>query len=133
MADPVSWLLLEPGWRVVDVAGEEVGRVDAVTGDSGADIFDGLAVASGMLTRPKYVPAEQVAEITQGTVRLSIAKAAFEGLGEYEEPAESIDVEPDSASRRERVEESAIGGDPREHRVGLVRRVADWLGLAGRR
>jgi hypothetical protein len=133
MADPVSWLLVEPGWQVVDAAGEELGHVDAVTGDSGADIFDGLAVASGMLARPKYVPSEQVAGITQGTVRLSLSKAAFDALGEYDEPAESIDVEPDAASRRERAEEAMIGPDPREHRVGLVRRIADWLGLAGRR
>ena len=59
--------------------------------------------------------------------------AALDALGEYEEPAESIDVEPGAASRRERAEESVLGGDPREHRVGLVRRIADWLGLAGRR
>jgi hypothetical protein len=74
-----------------------------------------------------------VAGITQGTVRLSLSKAAFDALGEYDEPAESIDVEPDAASRRERAEEAMIGPDPREHRVGLVRRIADWLGLAGRR
>jgi hypothetical protein len=133
MADPVSWLLIEPGWRVVDAAGKDVGHVEAVTGDSGADIFDGLSVATGMLSRPKYVPAEQVGEITEGTVHLSLDTAAIDALGEYDEPAESIDVEPGAASRRERAEESVLAGDPREHRVGLVRRIADWLGLAGRR
>ncbi len=133
MADPVSWLMIEPGWQVVDTRGEELGRIEAVTGDSNADIFDGLSVASGILSRPKYVPAEQVGEITQGTVALTLDRAAFDALGEYDEPAESIDVEPDAASRRERAEESVLGTDPREHRVGLVRRVAEWLGLAERR
>lgn len=133
MADPVSWLLVEPGWKVVDASGEEIGRVEAVTGDSNADIFDGLSIASGILSRPKYVPAEQVAEIVEGTVKLSLDRAAVDGLGEYDEPAESIDVEPDAATRRERAEESVLGTDPREHRVGIVRRVAEWLGLAGRR
>jgi hypothetical protein len=133
MADPVSWLLIEPGWKVLDAAGEEIGHIEAVTGDSGADIFDGLSIATGVLARPKYVPAEQVAEITQGAVRLSLDRAAVDALGEYDEPAESIDVEPDAASRRERAEEAMVGTSPREHRVGLVRRVAEWLGLAGRR
>jgi hypothetical protein len=133
MPDPVSWLLVEPGWKVVDAQGEEIGRVEAVTGDSNADIFDGLSISTGMLSRPKYVPAEQVAEIVDGTVRLALGKDAVDSLGEYDEPAESIDVEPDAASRRERAEESMLGTDAREHRVGLVRRVAEWLGLAGRR
>ncbi|HEU5362778.1 MAG TPA: DUF2171 domain-containing protein [Gaiellaceae bacterium] len=133
MADPVSWLMIEPGWQVVDAQGEEVGRIEAVTGDSNADIFDGLSIASGMFARPKYVPAEQVAEITQGTVRLSLDRAGVDTLGAYDEPAESIDVEPDAASRRERMEESVLETDPRAHRVGLVRRLAEWLGLAGRR
>jgi hypothetical protein len=45
MADPVSWLLIRPGWRVHAADGSEVGRVEEVTGDSSADIFDGLAIA----------------------------------------------------------------------------------------
>lgn len=130
MADPVSWLMIEPGWRVVDAAGEEVGRVEAVTGDSGADIFDGLSVSSGVLARPKYVPSEQVGAIIDGQVAL---KVSLDGLGEYEEPAESVEVEGDKASYAARAEEAVVGENPREHREGLVRRVAAWLGLAGRR
>ena len=130
MADPVSWLMIEPGWRVVDAAGEEVGRVEAVTGDSGADIFDGLSVSSGVLARPKYVPSEQVGAITDGQVAL---KVPLDGLGEYEEPAESVEVEGDKASYPARAEEAVVGENPREHREGLVRRVAAWLGLVGRR
>lgn len=130
MADPVSWLMIEPGWRVVDAAGEEVGRVEAVTGDSDADIFDGLAVSSSILARPRYVPSEQVGAITEGQVVLNVALA---GLGEYEEPAESVEVEGEKASYAARAEEGVLGQNPREHREGLVRRVAAWLGLAGRR
>ena len=70
MADPVSWLLIEPGWQVTDANGEEIGRVEAVTGDMNADIFDGLEVRSGVLEK-RYVPAEQVASIVQGEVRLA--------------------------------------------------------------
>jgi hypothetical protein len=134
MADPVSWLMIEPGWRVVTADGEAAGRVEAVTGDSGADIFDGLAVASEMLARPKYVPAEQVGEITDGVVHLTLDRAALHALREYEEPAASIDVVPESAGRLTRLDENAVRDpDLREHREGVVRRVATWLGLAGRR
>jgi hypothetical protein len=86
MGDPVSWLLIEPGWRVVDAQGEEVGHVEAVIGDANADIFDGLAVATGLLARPKYVPAEQVGTIEEGIVRLRLDGTAIATLGDYDEP-----------------------------------------------
>jgi uncharacterized protein YrrD len=71
VSDPVSWLLIEPGWRVVDRSGEEIGKVDSVTGDQSADIFDGLEVRSGFLEKTRYVPAEQVASIVQGEIHLA--------------------------------------------------------------
>jgi Uncharacterized protein conserved in bacteria (DUF2171) len=70
MADPVSWLLVEPGWRVVDASGADIGRVDEVLGDTETDIFDGLQVSSGMLSRRRYVLAESIDQIVEGTVRL---------------------------------------------------------------
>ena len=133
MTDPVSWLLIEPGWKVIDASGGEIGKVEAVTGDSGADIFDGLAVATGMLARPKYVPAEQVGPITEGTVQLTLERTAFDALGEYDEPADSVEVESEKAPLAERLEADVIHEDRREHRDTLVRRIAAWLGLAGRR
>jgi hypothetical protein len=133
VTDPVSWLLIEPGWKVIDASGGEIGKVEAVTGDSGADIFDGLAVATGMLARPRYVPAEQVGPITEGTVQLTLERSAFDALGEYDEPADSVEIESDKASIGERLEADAIREDPREHRETVVRRIATWLGLAGRR
>jgi ribosomal 30S subunit maturation factor RimM len=69
-ADPVSWLVIEQGWQVVDASGQEVGKVASVTGDANADIFDGLEVKTGLL-ETRYVPAEQVASIVQGEVRLT--------------------------------------------------------------
>ena len=64
MADPVSWLLIEPGWQVVDGSGSAVGSVDEVLGDPDADIWDGLTVSG------KYVPAEQVSSIVEGRITL---------------------------------------------------------------
>ena len=39
--DPVSWMVIEHGWSVVDAEGDEVGRIDEVLGDEDADIFNG--------------------------------------------------------------------------------------------
>jgi hypothetical protein len=93
--DPVSWFLIERGWKVVGNDGSELGTVEESLGDENADIFDGLAVATGLLGRPRYVPAERVGEIVQGEVHLTIDKPAFDGLGEYKgtPPVERVDPE----------------------------------------
>src|SRR5205085_11084887 len=93
--DPVSWLMIQPGWKVLAADGGEVGEVDEVVGDDNEDIFNGLAIATRAFGRPRYVPAEQVAEITEGFVRLSLAREQVEQLGEYLEPATSAQIEPD--------------------------------------
>ena len=61
MADPVAWVMIEPGWAVRDADGKEIGRVHEVTGDENADIFDGLTIKQGILSKDKYVPSEHVA------------------------------------------------------------------------
>ena len=71
MSDPVSWLLIEPGWEVVDAQGKSLGKVDEVVGDPERDIFDGLNVSAGLLGGPRYVAAEEVGEITEGRVQLA--------------------------------------------------------------
>jgi hypothetical protein len=71
VSDPVSWLLIEPGWEVVDASGEHVGRVDEVEGDRENDIFSGLNVAPHLLGKAEFVPAEEVGEITEGRVQLT--------------------------------------------------------------
>jgi hypothetical protein len=70
MADPVSWLLIEPGWRVVDAKGEELGTVTRVDADEQKDIFSGLEIRTGLLGGTEYVPAERVAQIVEGTITL---------------------------------------------------------------
>ena len=66
--DPVSWKVVERGWKVVDERGEELGRVHEITGDPEADIFDGVEVSRGLLERTEYVPSERVVAIRQGEV-----------------------------------------------------------------
>ena len=67
--DPVSWKVVEPGWRVLGPDGDELGKVEEVLGDPEADIFNGLQVHSGLLSS-SYVPSERVADIREGEVVL---------------------------------------------------------------
>jgi hypothetical protein len=72
--DPVSWMMIEQGWAVVDSAGATVGRVDEVLGDEGVDIFNGLEILTGTLAKKTYVPAESVGKIVEGQVQLQLTK-----------------------------------------------------------
>ena len=93
-SDPVSWFLVDHGWQVVAADGSSVGTVAEVIGDTGKDIFNGLAVTHGLLRRSKYVPAEQVAEITEGRIRLALSREEFERLGYHEEAPPSAEILP---------------------------------------
>jgi hypothetical protein len=96
MADPVSWLMIKPGWKVLAEDGSEIGFVDEIVGDDTEDIFDGLAVAESALGKPRYVLAEQVVEISDGVVRLSLTREQAGQLGEFRNPATSEEIKPDS-------------------------------------
>ena len=93
--DPVSWLLIEPGWKVVSGDGTEIGKVEEIVGDTGKDIFNGLSVATGLLGRPKYVPAERVREIIDGCVELELSPDAVERLEDHEPQPPSEQLRPD--------------------------------------
>ena len=136
MTDPVSWLQIGQGWNVVTSDSVIVGTVAQVEGDKQSDIFDGLAVATSALEKPRYVPSEQVATITQGTVILKLTRSETERLEEYLEPASSEEIEPDSkgglgeeirADVRE-VEGRVFAPTQRhEHSMNIWRRIALWI------
>jgi hypothetical protein len=134
MADPVSWLMIEPGWRVESADGAEVGRVEEVTGDSNADIFDGLAIAFTELGHQHYVPSEQVAEITEGSVRLKLDRQALQRLPEFLEPPEQEQIESERAPRGTRAwSRLTVPSHARANRTPWVRRLLEWRGRAGKR
>jgi sporulation protein YlmC with PRC-barrel domain len=62
--DRVAWVLIEPGWKVVDANGEKVGKVDELLADEQTDIFHGLIVNG------KEIDAERIGEIREGEIRL---------------------------------------------------------------
>ena len=133
MADPVSWLMIEPGWKVAAADGSEVGEVDEIAGDSSLDIFDGLAIATSAFGKPRYVPAEQVGEITEGTVRLQLTREQVDRLGEYLEPATSAEIEADNkgglgesvrAEARELEGKVLAPTQKHEHSINIWRRIA---------
>lgn len=140
--DPVSWLLIRPGWKVVASDGADVGEVDEVVGDDERDVFDGLAVAATALGKPRYVPSEDVGKITEGVVRLTVTHAEAAAYGEYLEPATTAEIEPDSKGG---IGET-VGSDVRElegkvfaptqrheHSMNVWRRMAFWFRRTFRR
>jgi hypothetical protein len=110
MPDPVAWTLIEPGWKVRDSEGEEVGRVHEITGDENADIFDGVAIRSRMLAHPTYVPSEHVAEIRQGEIVLDLSRDQIDRLDRFTEPQPQEQVLPESSRWYERLAQRLFGG-----------------------
>jgi ribosomal 30S subunit maturation factor RimM len=94
VTDPVSWFVIEPGWSVETADGKDVGKVVEIIGDSGSDIFNGLAISTGLLGKERYVPAERVGTIVEGTVRLELAENEVDALEAYHRPPPSEEILP---------------------------------------
>jgi hypothetical protein len=126
--DPVSWLMIEAGWKVLDADGQEVGAVDEIVGDSSDDIFNGLSISTSLLGRPRYVPAEQVEQITEGYVSLKLRKDQVARLGEYEEPPTTAEILPEEAGAVRRAEASVEAPiHSHEERLTFVTRIRHAL------
>ena len=95
MSEPASWLTVERGWTVEGADGEELGKVEETVGDSTRDIFNGLTIATGGLSRARYVPSELVTGIEEGRIRLSIGADEFDRLEHYDEPPPSEQIAPE--------------------------------------
>jgi hypothetical protein len=106
--DPIAWQMITQGWRVLDADGSEVGKIDQITGDIGADIFDGLTFGDGgtVLTRPRYVPSEHVSAIREGEVVLDLHADDVARLEPYHELTSEPLEELASKNKDESTDES---------------------------
>jgi uncharacterized protein YrrD len=86
--------MIERGWKVMDAGGSEIGRIEEVVGDTGVDIFNGLSISTGLLAGARYVPAEAVDSITEGSVVLRLSRDEVKGLQTYNEPPPSEEILP---------------------------------------
>ncbi|MGH2818145.1 MAG: PRC-barrel domain-containing protein [Actinomycetota bacterium] len=87
MADqrqPISWMALEKGTPVVAAGGEEVGKVREVIADEQSEIFSGVTIDTGLLSEPRFVPAEVIEEMTDDVVKLIITAEHADKLEPYE-------------------------------------------------
>jgi hypothetical protein len=72
--DPISYLVLAEGTRVLTADGDEIGTVEHVLADEDADVFDGLVVdVAGAGHR--FADATQIAAIHEREVKLTVAAA----------------------------------------------------------
>jgi uncharacterized protein YrrD len=92
--DPVSWLMIEPGWKVKAADGKDIGKVIDVVGDSEDDIFNGLAISIGLFAKARYVAAERVTTIVEGEVHLDLPSSNVRKLDEFERPPASEQILP---------------------------------------
>ena len=96
--DPVSWLLIEPGWKVTASDGKSVGKVIEVVGDSEKDIFNGLSISIGFFAKARYLPAERVTNIVDREVQLDLPSRAIKELDEFDRPPPSEQILPPDRS-----------------------------------
>ena len=82
--DPLSWFMIEAGWKLVDADGDEAGTVADVIGETETDIFDGLSVSLTMFSAPRYLPAEHVTNIVDGFVQVDLSTRQLDELDPYE-------------------------------------------------
>jgi hypothetical protein len=75
LVESASWLGIQPGWPVLDSDGICVGFVQRVHGDRDTGAFDGVEIASNLMTATFAVPAASVSAIEAGEIRLSVSRA----------------------------------------------------------
>jgi hypothetical protein len=90
----VSWKAIEEGAEVVWSDGKVEGHMTRVVGDPDADVFSGLAIRSGPLSKERYIEAERVRAIWARRVEVDLPSSAFDELPEYED-VPVVHVRPD--------------------------------------
>jgi hypothetical protein len=111
LGSPVSHLALREGVPVRDRDGRDVGVVDRVMTDEATGIFEGLIIHTRPVIGARHLFAahDQIAELREHGVRLSVGRAELYELDEH-------------AGRRRRDD-----GAPEPTIEALLRKAWDWL------
>lgn len=81
---PIAWMVLEKGTRIVASDGEDVGKVTTVVADETKDIFSGIAFRHRLLDSEHFIPADLVESITTKAVYVKLGSEAAKELGHHE-------------------------------------------------
>lgn len=81
---PVSWKVVLEHTPVTAVGGDDVGTVAEILGSEQEDIFHGIVVSLGVLQRHVFVPAEQIASITNRRIEIGLDDEAVRNLPAYQ-------------------------------------------------
>lgn len=107
---PISYLVLERGTDVLSADHQPIGRVEHVLADEREDVFDGIVITRGGLSRELvFADADQIGEIYERGVVLKLDAQACERLPE---PSANPAV---------------VGEDPGDPITGKLRRAWDRL------
>jgi hypothetical protein len=99
---PVSYLVLAEGTPVFSSDDKNLGNVEHILSDPGADIFDGIVIDTSVLPGgQKFVDAPQVERIYERGVVLSIDGAAAEQLPEPGKNPATMEVTGEDFVERE--------------------------------
>ena len=91
--NPIAYTALAEGTRVYTSDGEQLGLLERVLADEGADIFDGLVVDTAHGER--FVDAPDVGELYERGVVLKLSGEQARALKEPTPAPSVIDVAPD--------------------------------------
>jgi hypothetical protein len=97
--DPISYMVLVEGTRVVDTDGVEIGTVKRVLADTSADIFDGLILETS--DGDRFVDAPQVGDLYTRLAVLNMTAAEAQSLPEPTPSPAAVDLSADDVSSDE--------------------------------
>jgi hypothetical protein len=98
--DPISYLALAEGTKVLSADGEPVGEVAHVLADAENDIFDGIVIdASWLPGGYVFADASHVGEIRTGAVTLKLDAGACSSLPQPSANPAAIEATPDDAAK----------------------------------
>jgi len=67
-----SYLLLEPGMRIRDRSGDDLGSITEVVADEYADIFRGIVIEARPLNEPVFVSGENVIRVDDDVATIDL-------------------------------------------------------------